>query len=123
MNDANAANVIFNVVYVVTFVIVAVALPSSMVLFSSLKKKYPKYYKKVGSPTTLLQGYDPKPDTVQRSLNAQLFWFTVLIKGLPTDFPKDQGLRKLVNLIRWDLLVGIIIVVPSMILVPWLASH
>lgn len=102
MNEAQS------ILFILLFVGISAGLVSSAILFTALKKKYPKYYKLIGAPTAFPNGYNPNSDPIARGLSAQGFVLKLLVKGVPANFPKDRKLQKIALFMRYDL-IGLLI--------------
>ncbi len=87
-------------------------------LFKLLEKKYPPYYKLIGRP--LINGpiknfnYDDIDIIYIRLFKGSVFCYAVVFKGVPKDFPKDVGARKLTKAIR---IVFALLIVLSILLI------
>jgi hypothetical protein len=76
-------------------------------LFTSLKKRYAKYYKSAGSPIAFIPP-DITSTVIVRAIKSSLYLNSLVFRGVSKDFPKDANLMKLANLIR--IILGAILV-------------
>jgi hypothetical protein len=101
----NTLQIITLVIFGIEFVALVIALFSSQRLFNTLKKKYPEYYKQIGEPmATEYTNYSSAWSDYVRRLRGANFSYALAFRGIPTDFPKDDELRKLAHFMRYLLL-------------------
>lgn len=96
--------------FIITFGIYALLLMASMLLgyllFKSLKKSHVDYYKSIGEPIVMMPAArlsDTEEELVQnyvRTLKSGTFTYRMVFRGIPKNFPKDIGLRKLAKVLR-----------------------
>ncbi len=105
------------ILFIINFFACAVALGSAMLLvyrlFNALKKNHTKYYKSIGEPIILAtiiteEGYI-------QALKGGVFGYAMVFRGIPKNFPKDIGLRKLARAIRIVLTIVIILFITLII--------
>lgn len=89
--------------FIITFFACAVSLGTGMILdyllFKSLKKNHPTYYESIGKPRILAPVNLTEEGCIQ-TLRGGVFGYIIIFRGLPKNFPKDVGLRKLAQAIR-----------------------
>lgn len=93
----------------------------STLLFDALEKNYPRYYKSIGQPKVFVidERFPPWESYMQRLRSAN-FAYTMVLKGIPKNFPKDTTLRNYARSIRY-LLTALIILFVTLIIVGFLA--
>ncbi len=108
----NILEILTLVLWSILFVVIGAGLLVSNILFKTLDKKYPKYYKKIGRPSAFVyDGYFPMIDATKRAYRANGFLYSLMFRGIPRDFPKDKKLRKLANICRY-ITIGVTILAP-----------
>jgi hypothetical protein len=68
-------------------------------LFKSLKKKYPSYYKSIGEPIVFAP-CNLTSHAYSRLMKGSNFGNSMVFRGIPKDFPNDIGLRKRAQALR-----------------------
>ena len=93
----------YDAIIIVVWTIGAIAalanLVLSSILFDSLKQKYPIYHKLLGQPEVKIIG--------QRNIflhpelqRAQAFIYSLVLRGIPEEFPEDCKLRRFASVLR-----------------------
>jgi len=76
---------------VIAFIGILLVLLASTWLFYQLEKKYPTYYKRIGSPIVLPIGYAP---TITTQLKGMSYLLGLAANGIPKGFPNNKSLQK-----------------------------
>jgi hypothetical protein len=76
----------------------------SFMFFKTLKKNYATYYKSIGEPLAIAPVNFTESSYAQL-LKGSVFLYSMVFRGIPKDFPKDIGLRKLARAIRIVLVI------------------
>jgi hypothetical protein len=96
----------------------AIALGSGMLLgyllFKSLKKNHVTYYKSIGEPI-IIAPINFTEDNYIQLLKGGVFAYSIVFKGIPKNFPKDIGLRKLAQAVRIVLTIVLILFIALLI--------
>lgn len=82
----------------------------SGVLFEKIKKNHPKYHKAIGEPS-ILESYSASPTwgDFMHMKNAMFSSYTMVLKGIPKDFPDDNNLKRWAQITRF-VFMGIILI-------------
>lgn len=104
--------------FIINFFIYAASLGTGIFLayqlFRLLEKKHPSYYKSIGKPIVLAPA-DISLGIYIQLIKGGLFGYGMVFRGIPKNFPKDSGLRKLAQAIRVVLSVLIFLFVTVII--------
>lgn len=83
-------------------------------LFTSLRKRYVKYYKSVGSPIAFTPPLITSSVIVQ-VIKSSLYLNSLVFRGVPKDFPKDVSLMRLAKILR--IILGVVLVLVATLIV------
>jgi hypothetical protein len=98
--------------FIISFWVYATSLGAIMLLvyrlFKSLNKNYSTYYKSIGKPR-ILAPVNLTEEGYTQTLRGGVFGYSMLLKGIPKNFPKDAGLIKLAQAIRITLAITLVL--------------
>ena len=84
-------------------------------LFKSLKKRHAAYYKLIGEPI-IIAPINFTEESYTQLLKGGTFAYSMVFRGIPENFPKDVGLRKLAKAIRITLAILLVLTTTLIIL-------
>lgn len=97
--------ILFIISWGVCAILLATLMLLSYLLFKLLKKNHTAYYKSIGEPIVIMlfKLTDTEEDVARnyiRGIKGGFFGYRMIFKGVPKNFPKDTGLRKLAQSVR-----------------------
>lgn len=89
------------VTYGICFVLLSLGMLAAYRLFKLLEKRYPSYYRSIGSPRVISNYLFPTFEAYLQRLKGATFCYALAFKGIPKQFPDDVGLRRLAQFVRY----------------------